>query len=92
MVGDGFTVFDHDDATLAWARAAHEVAVAVSQDDNNRAANLRHGDTWFVEIKRPKGGVLSPMQDVFAEEMWGLKQKYACLWTIEDVMQWIADL
>lgn len=50
MVGDGFTVFDHDDATFAWARAAHEVAVAISQDTNLRAANLRHGDTWFVGV------------------------------------------
>ena len=58
----------------------------------DRIACLPNGDTWFVEIKRPKGGYLSPLQDVFAEEMWSLKQKYACLWTKEDVMKWIADL
>lgn len=50
MVGDGFTVFDHDDATFAWVGAAHEVAVAVSQDDSIRTANLRHGDTWFIGV------------------------------------------
>lgn len=58
----------------------------------DRIACLPNGDTWFVEIKRPKGGTLSPLQELFAEEMYMLKQKYACLWTKEDVMQWIADL
>lgn len=58
----------------------------------DRIACLPNGDTWFIEIKRPKGGHLSPMQDVFADEMWSLKQKYVCLWTKEQIMQWIADL
>jgi hypothetical protein len=58
----------------------------------DRIACLPNGDTWFVEIKRPKGGVLSPMQDIFADEMSALKQKYACLWTKEDVMEWLAEL
>lgn len=58
----------------------------------DRIACLPNGDTWFVEIKRPKGGTLSPLQELFAEEMYTLKQKYACLWTKEQVMQWIADL
>ena len=59
---------------------------------SDRIVCLPNGDTWFVEIKRPKGGHLSPLQELFADEMWSLKQKYACLWTKEDVMQWIADL
>jgi hypothetical protein len=58
----------------------------------DRIACLPNGDTWFLEIKRPKGGVLSPLQELFSEEMWSVKQKYACLWTKEDVMQWIADI
>ena len=58
----------------------------------DRIACLPNGDTWFVEIKRPKGGILLPLQELFAEEMYTLKQKYACLWTKEQVMQWIADL
>lgn len=58
----------------------------------DRIACLPNGDTWFVEIKRPRGGTLSPLQELFAEEMYTLKQKYTCLWTKEDVMQWIADL
>ena len=58
----------------------------------DRIACLPNGQTWFVEIKRPKGGVLSPMQDVFAEEMKLLCQNYACLWTKEDVMEWLSKL
>ena len=58
----------------------------------DRIACLPNGDTWFVEIKRPKGGHLSPLQELFSDEMKLLCQKYACLWTKEDVMQWIADL
>ena len=58
----------------------------------DRIACLPNGQTWFVEIKRPKGGYLSPLQELFAEEMWALKQHYVCLWTKEQIMQWIADL
>ena len=58
----------------------------------DRIVCLPNGDTWFVEIKRPKGGYLSPLQELFAEEMWSLKQKYACLWTKEDVMEWLSEL
>jgi len=58
----------------------------------DRVACLPNGDTWFVEIKRPKGGTLSPLQDLFAEEMWTLKQHYACLWTKEDVTKWLSEL
>ena len=48
--GDGFTVFAHDDRVADWAQAAHESAVHVSQDPDVRAANLRHGQTWFVGV------------------------------------------
>jgi len=58
----------------------------------DRIACLPNGDTWFVEVKRPKGGVLSPLQDLFAEEMWTLKQRYVCMWTKEDVDQWLTEL
>lgn len=58
----------------------------------DRIACLPNGSTWFVEIKRPTGGVVSPLQAVFADEMAQLNQKYACLWTKEDVMKWLAGL
>jgi hypothetical protein len=37
-----------------------------------------------VELKT-KGGRLSPLQTMFAGEMQTLNQKYACLWTKEQV-------
>lgn len=50
MVTSGFEVFDPDAGGLAWARAAHGVALNVARDPEMRAANLRHGQTWFVGV------------------------------------------
>ena len=54
----------------------------------DRIACMPDGSTWFVELKRPKGGRLSPLQKIFAGEMHSLNQKYACLWTKEQVDEW----
>lgn len=50
-----------------------------------------HGQTWFVELKRP-GGRLSPLQRVFAAEMERLGQRYACLSSREEIDQWLNGL
>ena len=55
----------------------------------DRIACLPNGSTWFVEIKRPKGGRLSPLQDIFAQEMKALCQSYACLWKKEQIDEWL---
>lgn len=48
---DGFTVFDHDPRTLAWAQAAREAACRVARDPAWQGPdNLRHGKTWFVGV------------------------------------------
>ena len=49
-----------------------------------------HGQTWFVEMKRPKGGRLSPLQKIFADDMAVLKQNYICLWSKGEVDAFIA--
>jgi hypothetical protein len=54
----------------------------------DRIACLPTGDTWFVEIKRPKGGRLSPLQVLFAKEMEKLNQKYVCLWDKNQINEW----
>jgi hypothetical protein len=54
----------------------------------DRIACLPDGSTWFVELKT-KGGRLSPLQKMFAADMATLNQKYACLWTKEQVNQWM---
>ena len=47
------------------------------------------GQTWFVEVKQPDGR-LSALQRIFAEEMEKTGQNYVCLWSKEDVDQWLA--
>ena len=55
---------------------------------SDRIACLPDGSTWFVELKRPKGGVLSPLQAQFQSEVVWLKQKYALLHTKELIDEW----
>lgn len=57
----------------------------------DRVVCLPGGAVWFIELKA-EGGRLSPLQKVFADEMTRLNQKYVCLWSKEDVDQWIANL
>lgn len=54
----------------------------------DRIACLPDGSTWFVELKT-KGGRLSVLQKMFMSDMALLKQNYACLWTIEQVDEWL---
>ena len=54
----------------------------------DRIACLPDGTTWFVELKT-KGGRLSPLQKMFAEEVQALNQRYACLWTKEQIDGWV---
>jgi hypothetical protein len=54
----------------------------------DRIACLPDGSTWFVELKT-KGGRLSVLQKMFMSDMTLLNQRYACLWTIEQVDEWI---
>ncbi len=56
---------------------------------SDRIACLPNGHTWFVELKRPRGGRLSPMQEIFAEDVVALKQRYVCLWSKEEINEWI---
>ena len=51
----------------------------------DRIACLPDGNTWFVELKT-KGGRLSVLQKLFADDITALNQKYACLWTKDKSM------
>jgi len=57
---------------------------------SDRVVCLPDGQTWFIELKT-KGGRLAPLQKVFAREMERLGQRYACLWTKEQVDQWATN-
>ena len=56
----------------------------------DRVVCLPDGSTWFIEVKT-EGGRLSPLQKVFADEMARLKQNYACLWSKEDIDEWLIN-
>jgi len=56
----------------------------------DRIACLPDGQTWFVELKT-KGGRLSPLQKMFAVDMTLLRQRYACLWTKEQIDDFITN-
>lgn len=58
----------------------------------DRIVCLPDGTTWFIELKRPKGGRLSPLQQIFAGEMLMLQQKYICLWSKEQVNEWVESI
>jgi hypothetical protein len=57
----------------------------------DRIACLPNGTTWFVELKT-KGGKLSELQKVFANTVLELNQKYTCLWTKEQIDEWIKNI
>lgn len=55
----------------------------------DRIACLPGGETWFVELKQPKGR-LSALQKVFELEMKATHQRYATLWTTSMIDSWAA--
>lgn len=57
----------------------------------DRLACMPNGDTWQIELKRPKGGRLSALQKLYADDMARLNQKYACFRTKADVDEWRAQ-
>ncbi len=58
----------------------------------DRIACMPDGSTHFVELKRPKGGKVSPLQQIFASEMMMLNQNYALLITKEQIDEWVKRL
>ena len=54
---------------------------------SDRIVCLPNGETWFVELKTEKGR-LSELQKVFARDVQNLKQKYACLYSVEQINNW----
>lgn len=57
----------------------------------DRIAYFPDGSVWFVEIKTI-GGRLSALQQIYARERRSMKQNYACLWTKDQVDEWIRNL
>lgn len=58
---------------------------------SDRIACLPDRSIWFVELKT-RGGRLSPLQKLFAEELEGLGQNYKCFWNKAQIDQWRDEL
>jgi hypothetical protein len=56
----------------------------------DRVVCLPDGQTWFVELKAP-GGRLSELQKIFAEDMARMNQRYVCLWSKEQIEEWLSE-
>jgi hypothetical protein len=56
----------------------------------DRIVCLPGGQTWFVELKAP-GGRMSLLQKIFADEMSRMEQNYVCLWSKQEVDEWIRE-
>lgn len=54
----------------------------------DRIACMPNGKIIMVELKQPKGK-LSALQKIFAEEMQRVGAPYVCLWTMEDIDDFI---
>ena len=54
----------------------------------DRLVCMPNGDTWQIELKRPKGGKLSALQKIYGDEMRRMNQKYAVLRTKPEVDEW----
>jgi hypothetical protein len=54
----------------------------------DRIVCLPNGETWFVELKRPKGGRLAPLQAIFRDEVVRLQQRYALLTNKKEIDEW----
>lgn len=50
----------------------------------DRIVCLPSGETWFVEVKT-EGGRMSALQNVFAEDMCRMNQKYMVIWSKQQV-------
>lgn len=55
---------------------------------SDRIVCMPNGETWFVELKRPKGGRLAPLQALFRDQVQSLQQKYALLINQQEIDEW----
>ena len=54
----------------------------------DRIVCMPNGETWFVELKRPKGGRLAPLQAIFRDQVIALQQRYALLISKSEIDTW----
>ena len=54
----------------------------------DRIVCMPNGETWFIELKRPKGGRLAPLQAIFRDQVIALQQRYALLISKQEIDTW----
>jgi len=55
----------------------------------DRVVCMPNGETWFIELKRPKGGRLAPLQAIFRDQVIALQQRYALLINKQEIDTWL---
>jgi hypothetical protein len=58
---------------------------------SDRVACMPNGETWFVELKRPKGGRVSPQQKMFSADVLARNQRYALLINKQEIDIWFQE-
>lgn len=58
---------------------------------SDRIVCMPNGETWFIELKRPKGGRLAPLQALFRDQVQSLQQQYALLINQQEIDKWLND-
>jgi len=69
---------------------AYKFVSPANRGVSDRIVCLPDGSTWFVELKAPNGR-LSPLQLHFQSEMARMGQRYVCLWSKEQVDEWVKE-
>lgn len=66
----GYLGFPADPSVAAWAKAAQDEAHRLTADPDIRAANLRHGETWFVGVDALANDVAGALNGVPLSGPW----------------------
>lgn len=51
----------------------------------DRICVLPGGITFWAELKKPKGGILSPKQKLWRDRLFGVGHNYALIRSVEDI-------
>ena len=76
-------------AVRAMGGTAYKFVSPAHRGVSDRVVVLPEGVVWFVELKTETGR-LSPLQEIFRNDMRRLNQHYACLYGKADVDNWVA--
>ncbi len=76
----GFRVYAAQSSVANWAKAAHRVALRLTANPAIKAANLRHGDTWFVGVDALPNAPDGSIDSVPLMGPWDADLAFAGVW------------